>query len=256
MEENPKATMEENPTGVVPERRPLRADAERNRRRLIEAATAIFCERGLEVGVSEIAERACVGRGTLFRNFPSKEDLIAAVVVERIRESVVRGRAALDAPDPGHALFELIDQAAVRSQTDRALFDALDDEWLTNPEIRAAHNELLEMLDGLVSRAQAAGAVRRDVGAVDVLMMVKGVCEATRSFQHLDPSLAARQLDLVWSAICTPEYQRVLRGQPPTADVLEQAHPVPAPVADSDAAQPGDPESEHAAAATAPSLGA
>jgi AcrR family transcriptional regulator len=254
MEENLDWTMEENPTGVVPERRPLRADAERNRRRLIEAATTIFCERGLDVGVGEIAERACVGRGTLFRNFPSKEDLIAAVVVERIRESVDRGRAAFDDPDPGHALFELIDQAAVRSLTDRALFDALDDEWLTNSEIRAAHNELLEMLDGLVTRAQAAGAVRTDVGAVDVLMMVKGVCESTRSFQHLDPSVAARQLDLVWSAICTPEYQRVLRGQPPTAEVLEQAHPAAAATAPEPVAVDAAPEP--AAAATAPSLGA
>ena len=76
------------------ERRPLRADAERNRRRLLEAATQLFCERGLDVGVAEIAERAGVGRGTLFRNFPSKEDLIAAIVVERMGESVGRGRAA------------------------------------------------------------------------------------------------------------------------------------------------------------------
>jgi AcrR family transcriptional regulator len=119
--------MEENLEAMEAERRPLRADAERNRQRLIESATAIFSERGLEVGVGEIAERAGVGRGTLFRNFPSKEDLIAAVVVERIRESVDRGRALLSAPDPGEALFSLIDQAAGRSQTDRALFDALDD---------------------------------------------------------------------------------------------------------------------------------
>src|ERR1700733_13571425 len=109
------------------ERRPLRADAERNRRRLLDAATAIFCERGLDVGVGEIAERAGVGRGTLFRNFPSKEHLIAAIVVERMHESVQRGRAALDAPDPGEALFELIEQAVGIQQTDRALFDALDD---------------------------------------------------------------------------------------------------------------------------------
>jgi AcrR family transcriptional regulator len=224
--------MEENPEAMEAERKPLRADAERNRRRLIESATAIFCERGLEVGVGEIAERAGVGRGTLFRNFPSKEDLIAAVVVERIRESVDRGRALLGAPDPGEALFSLIDQAAGRSQTDRALFDALDDEWLSNDGIRAAHSELLGVLDQLVSRAQAAGAVRPDVGAVDVLMMVKGVCESSRSFQHLDPNVAARQLDLVWAAIATGSAQRGLRGQAPPVETLEPATPeltAPAP---------------------------
>lgn len=215
--------MVDNVEAMDVERRPLRADAERNRQRLIEAATAIFCERGLEVGVGEIAERACVGRGTLFRNFPSKEDLIAAVVVERIRDSVARGRAALEAPDPGEALFELIDQSVGRSQTDRALFEALDDAWLTNDEIRAAHSELLGVIDALLRRAQAAGAVRPDVGAVDVLMLVKGVCEANRSFQHLDPSLAGRQLDLAWAAIATAEAQRGLRGQAPSVETLERA---------------------------------
>jgi AcrR family transcriptional regulator len=214
--------MQENDQAME-ERRPLRADAERNRRRLIEAATAIFCERGLEVGVGEIAETAGVGRGTLFRNFPSKEHLIAAVVVERIRESVARGQAALEAEDPGQALFALIDASLGISRTDRALFEALDDEWLTNDEIRAAHGELLRVLDDLVTRAQASGTVREDVSAVDVLMMVKGVCESSRSFAHLDPSVSARQLDLVRAAIAAPGSAAPLRGQPPSIEDLESA---------------------------------
>src|SRR4051794_27185765 len=114
------------------EPRRLRADAERNRRRLLDAATEIFCERGLDVGVAEIAQLAGVGRGTLFRNFPSKEDLIAAIVVERMNESIARGRAALEHPDPGQALFDLIDESVGRQQTDRALFEALADTWLAN----------------------------------------------------------------------------------------------------------------------------
>jgi AcrR family transcriptional regulator len=221
---------EENPHTMEVERKPLRADAERNRRRLIDAATSIFCERGLEVGVSEIAERAGVGRGTLFRNFPSKEDLIAAIVVERMHESAARGRSMLDAPDPGEALFQMIDQSVGLQQTDHALFDALADIWLANDEIRAAHAELMGVLDALVRRAQEAGAVRDDVSAVDVLMMVKGVCEASRSFQHVDPDIAMRQLDLVRAAICTPGATRPLRGRRPTIEDLEQASaPQPAP---------------------------
>jgi AcrR family transcriptional regulator len=213
----------DNDPEMEDERRPLRADAERNRRRLLDAATEIFCERGLDVGVGEIAEQAGVGRGTLFRNFPSKEHLIAAIVVERIGESVARGRAALEAEDPGEALFTLIDQSVGRSQADRALFEALDDTWLANDEIRAAHNELLGVLDQLLGRAQTAGVVRPDVGAVDVLLMIKGVCEAARSFQHVDPRLAERQLDLVRSAISTPSAQRPLRGTPPPIEDLEPA---------------------------------
>src|SRR3979411_3073199 len=113
--------MEDNPQVMEEERRPLRADAERNRRRLIDAATAMFCERGLEVGVGEIADKAGVGRGTLFRNFPSKEHLIAGIVVERIHQMVARGQAQLDAEDPGEALFGMLDESVGLQQTDRAL---------------------------------------------------------------------------------------------------------------------------------------
>jgi len=184
------------------ERKPLRADAERNRRRLIAAATEMFCERGLEVGVGEIAERAGVGRGTLFRNFPTKEHLIAAIVVERMSELAGRGRDRMADEDPGEALFAILEESIGPAQrTDRALFEALDDAWLENEDIRAGHAELLGVLDALVSRAQAVGAIRADVGAIDVLCMTKGVCEASRHFEHLDPGIAARQFDLVRAAL-------------------------------------------------------
>jgi AcrR family transcriptional regulator len=215
--------------GMETETRPLRADAQRNRRRLLDAATEMFCERGLEVGVGEIAQRAGVGRATLFRNFPSKEHLIAAIVVERMNEAIVSGRALLDAPDAGAALFALIDEMVGRQQADRALFDAVADIWLANSEIRAAHHELIGVLESLLSRAQQAGAVRDDVGAVDVLMLVKGACEASRSFRQADSKLALRQLDLVRAAISTPGDEQRLRGRRPTIDDLERAFPSPAP---------------------------
>ena len=205
------------------EPRPLRADAQRNRRRLIEAATELFSERGLEVGVADIAARAEVGRGTLFRNFPSKEHLIAAIVVERMHESIERARAALASGDPVTALFELIESAAQRSLTDRALFDALSDTWLANDEIRGAHGEMLKVLEELVARAQDTGRVRRDVSAIDIVMLVKGVCESARHFQHLDGEIAGRQLDLVCAAISTDPADRPLRGRPPTAEDFERA---------------------------------
>lgn len=78
------------------------------------------------------------------------------------------------------------------------------------------------MLDALVTRAQASGALRADIGAVDVLMMIKGVCEAMRSFQHVDPGVGMRQLDLLWAAISAPGAQRPLRGRPPSVSDLER----------------------------------
>ena len=208
---------------VEVEPRRQRADAQRNRRRLLQAATELFSERGLEVGVADIAARAGVGRGTLFRNFPSKEHLIAAIVVERMHESIARAHAALDAGDPGEALFELIDSAINRSQSDRALLDALSDTWLANPEIRAAHAEMLTVLERLVTRAQAAGAVRDDISAIDVVIMIKGVCESARQFQHLGEEVTARQLDLVCSAISSKGTGPKLRGRAPTAEDFERA---------------------------------
>lgn len=205
--------------------RTRRADAERNRRRLLDAATQIFYERGLDVGVAEIAQQAGVGRGTLFRNFPTKEHLIAAIVVERMQESIRRGRAALDAEDPGTALFDLMDQAVVRSQGDRALFDALADTWLANEEIHAAHTEMLEVLEALLLRAQEAGAVRDDVSAVDLVMMIKGVCEAVRPFQHLSSDVALRQLDLVRAALAPQPDVAPLRGRRPTIQDLDRMAP-------------------------------
>jgi AcrR family transcriptional regulator len=206
----------------------MRADAQRNRRRLLDAATEMFCERGLEVGVGEIAQRAGVGRATLFRNFSSKEHLIAAIVVERMNEAIARGHELLEAPDAGVALFALIDEMVGRQQADRALFDAVADIWLANSEIRAAHHELIGVLESLLIRAQQAGAVREDVGAVDVLMLVKGACEASRSFRQVDSKLALRQLDLVRAAIRTPGNEQRLRGRRPTIDDLERAFPSPA----------------------------
>ncbi|MFZ0090752.1 MAG: TetR family transcriptional regulator [Solirubrobacteraceae bacterium] len=210
------------------EPRRLRADAERNRRRLLDAATEMFGERGLEVGVGEIAEAAGVGRGTLFRNFPSKEHLIAAIVVERMNESISRGRHALQSADPGGALFELIDESVGRSRTDRALFDSLDDAWLTNSEIHAVHTELLAVLDSLVRRAQEAGTVRPDISAVDVLMLIKGVCEAACAFAHVNPDVALRQVDLVRAAISAHADAPSLRGRPPAMEDLEHSLPVTA----------------------------
>ena len=208
--------MEEEP-------RRLRADAERNRRRLVEAAAEMFAERGLEVGVGEIAERAGVGRGTLFRNFASKDALVSAVVAQRIRETAQRGRERSRAPDAGTALFALIDDSLEFQQSDRTLFEALNDEYMVHPEIRAAHREVHDVIHQILVRAQADGSVRSDISAIDLVLMVKGVCESARAFQHLDAEVGMRQLGLVKAAIAAVGTDSgPLRGVPPTIEDLER----------------------------------
>jgi AcrR family transcriptional regulator len=212
-------------------RRP-RADAERNRRRLLDAAAAVFGERGLDVGVAEIAQRAGIGHGTLFRNFPSKEDLIAAIVVDQMSDAAAHGRELLDSPEPGEALFEFLDEMAGRQQQARALFEAVQETFLANREIRAAHSEIVEVLDALLARAQEVGAVRPDVKALDLLLLLKGVCETAAAFQQIDPQISERHLDLVRAALDPPAMTRMLRGRSPTLGDIERVFAPDAPARD------------------------
>jgi AcrR family transcriptional regulator len=206
--------------GMPVEERQLRADAERNRKRLLDSAQVLFRERGLDVSVAEIAEAAGVGRGTLFRNFASKEDLIEAIVAERMYEAASHGDQLLAADDPGEALFEFLAEMIGRQQLDRALFEALDETWLTKDVIRPAHAAVVEVLDRLLRRAQEAGAVRRDIGALDLLMMFKGVCTAVMAFAHVDPAIIERHLDLLRASVTMVPGAPPLRGRAPTLEDL------------------------------------
>ena len=175
------ATMSDMGT-VEEEPRRLRADAQRNRRRLLEAATELFSERGLEVGVAEIAAHAGVGRGTLFRNFPSKEHLIAAIVVERMRESIARAPRRSTPAIRAAALFELIDSAIERSaDRPRAVRCAVGHVAGQPGDPRPRTPRCWPCSSSSSTRAQAAGAVRDDISRDRVVIMIKGVCEARAS---------------------------------------------------------------------------
>ncbi len=203
-------------------RRP-RADAERNRRRLLDAAAAVFGERGLDVGVAEIAQRAGVGRGTLFRNFPTKEDLIAAIVVDQMNDAAARGRELLEAPDAGEALVRVPRGDGGAPAAGRGLFEAVQDDFLANREIREAHAAIVGCSMPCSRAPRMAGAVRPDVRALDVLLLIKGVCETAAAFQQLDPRISERHLDLVRAALAPPATAHMLRGRSATLDDLERA---------------------------------
>jgi AcrR family transcriptional regulator len=216
-------------TEVLPgiERR-QRADAARNRERLLEAASLCFRERGLDVGVTEIAERAGVGRATLFRNFPTKSDLVIAIILERIREAISTGRQLLAEGEPrGGLLGSLIQPLAEGQQMDRALFEGVaTDEWMANPEIQAGHREMIEVLDALIAADHAAGTVRGDIGAFDVLMLIKGACKVAADLTGDEGQRAlSRQLTLIQSAISAQAAEACpLPGAPLTFEEIDAAH--------------------------------
>lgn len=154
--------------------RPRRADAERNRSRILAAASELFAERGLDASMPELAERAGVGVGTLYRAFPDKDHLLGAVMAERLRWLAGEIEAALAAPDPWTAFTDVIWKGATLHVKDRAFHQCMRGA-LELPEVREARGYTLDGFQRLIERAQAAGAMRGDVVAEDIPMLMAGV---------------------------------------------------------------------------------
>jgi AcrR family transcriptional regulator len=159
--------------------RPLRADARRNRDRVLEAARAAFGAEGSDVSLDEIARRAGVGAGTVYRHFPTKEALFEAVVFDRIGELVEEARALLDDLDPGSAFWSFVERLAREGALKRDLVEALAHEGIhlqlgEAPIVTA----LMDVLAELLRRAQRAGAVRSDISVDDVLAVLTGAAYA------------------------------------------------------------------------------
>src|SRR3954465_12116586 len=140
----------------------LRADAERNRRLIVEAAAQAFAEEGFDVGVAGIARRAGVGNATVFRRFPTKDALFDAIVEDRIAELDAAASAALEVDDPWEALVQFLETGAAMQARNRGFFQATEQRLLEHPEILEKHRCVVDHVEPLVARAQAAGVLRDD----------------------------------------------------------------------------------------------
>jgi AcrR family transcriptional regulator len=177
-----------------PERR-QRADAARNRARVLEVAYQTFAAEGLSVPIDEIARRAGVGAGTVYRHFPTKEALFVAVVDDRMQRLVDDGRALLESDEPGEALFNYLRSIVLQwGAADRGLVDALAgygvDIATAAPD---AEDAFLVVLDELLRAAQRAGAARQDIGVREVKAILVG-CQAMEAYNS---ALAERVTDVV-----------------------------------------------------------
>jgi AcrR family transcriptional regulator len=163
----------------------LRSDAQRNLDRILEAASDAFAEAGPDVTIDEIARRAGVGHGTVFRRFPTKEALRAAVVRARLDELLARADALLERPDAGDALEEFVWAAAETTRRDRALFEGIErcDSFAAVSE---AKHELHAKVDKLIKRARREGAVRRDLDARDLGALVGAAIQASQHAERDD----------------------------------------------------------------------
>ena len=150
---------------------PLRADAQRNLERVLDAAAELFAERGCDVSVDEIAHRAGVGHATVFRRFPTKDALISAVVSKQIRELTAFVEDALAEEDAGEAFRSFVWHAGEMHARDRGLHEGFTRCGGVS-DVAEAKAELNALIDQLIARAQAAGALRKDVSADDVSTLV------------------------------------------------------------------------------------
>lgn len=160
----------------------LRADAERNRERILCAARAAFAEQGLHVSTNEIARRAGVGVATLFRRFPTRDDLVAATFADKMADYRAAIEDALADPDPWHGFCGYIERICQMQADDRAFADFLTMTFPTAKELQDDRNCSSERLAELLERAKATGRLRPDFVHQDVpliLMANAGVITAT-----------------------------------------------------------------------------
>jgi AcrR family transcriptional regulator len=159
--------------------RPLRADARRNRERVLEAAESVLATEGVSVPIDEVARRAGVGVGTVYRQFPTKEALLEAIMLRRMEKLVEDARSRTGAEDPGAAFFGFLEHLVDEATRKRDLADALAGAGIDLGERSASvGQELTGVVAELLDRAQRSCAVRADVGMPELFGLVAGTCMA------------------------------------------------------------------------------
>jgi AcrR family transcriptional regulator len=176
---------------------PLRADAERNRQRLLAAAKELFAERGLDVTLDEIARRAGVGTGTAYRRFPNKDALIEALMVDRINELGAIAQECLEEPDPWRGLTGYFERSLALQVADRGLKDVLFSPGRGHERIAHARQALAPIVSRLVQRAVEAGAVRSDFATTDVPLITFMLHTLVDFGRDVEPELYKRYLAIV-----------------------------------------------------------
>jgi AcrR family transcriptional regulator len=179
----------------------VRADARRNRDLLLQAAQDAFAEEGIAVPLDQIARRAGVGPGTLYRHFPTKEALFEAVVHERLRQLVTHAKESVTAADPGAAFFDFVAHMVHEAAPKQDLVDALGGAGAdVRTAVAATAGELRDEVGHLLTRAQQCGAVRPDLTAADLMTLMAGLLHALRARPHdqADPT----DRNLLVSVLC------------------------------------------------------
>ena len=157
------------------ETKPLRADARRNRAAIVKAARKVFSDKGQDAQMDDIARRAKVGVGTVYRHFPTKEALLEELVRESFRELAQIWMAALEDPDPWDTFVDVMRRSAELHAGDRAFSEVIAEAKMAVADRAASETGLNDSLMDLVKRCQAAGAMRQDVTLEDLQSLFCGL---------------------------------------------------------------------------------
>ncbi|MFH8608199.1 TetR/AcrR family transcriptional regulator [Streptomyces sp. NPDC018029] len=189
----------------APADRQPRADARRNRERIVAAARDAFAEAGPEASLNEIARRAGVGPGTLYRHFPTRPALLTAVLKDRIDALCARAEELLTADSPDEALAEWLRAFLAHARVHQGLGSALLIEEAERPDALGfdCQQRIQDAAHRLLARAQHSGTARPDLTAADLLQLVVGIALST-AHATADPSQPARLLALTLDAVRHP----------------------------------------------------
>lgn len=198
---------------MTPTSRELRADAARNRELLLRAAEEVFAEHGLDAAVAEVAARAGVGKGTFFRHFANKDELIATIVRTHVEALDAIGRELLEADDPGEALMSFLSTVAQRQQERDLSFLLPASE--SDPEIAALRERLFDTIGALVDRAKEVGVLRSDITGIDVILLSCAPNHVVAYLGEAPPELWRRYLAIIFDGL-RPAGAHTLPTPPPS----------------------------------------
>jgi AcrR family transcriptional regulator len=182
----------------------LRADAEQNRERILDAARAIFAERGIDVTREAIAQRAGVGMATLRRRYPTRADLLADVFEEKMWRFATGARKALQDPDPWHAFCRYVSSLCAMQTSDRGLCDVLTMTFPSATKFEMARSQAYDDFCELIRRAQAAGALREDFAPEDLIILLMANAGVVVAAGQAAPRSAPRLVGYLLQAFAAP----------------------------------------------------
>jgi AcrR family transcriptional regulator len=177
----------------------VRADARRNRARILAAADEVFAENGPAASTEQIATRAGVASGTIFRHFPTKQALLQAIMKDLLQRLIDEADALAADGDPETALSEFFTRTVEQAARKHTVIDLLTQSGM-DPRIAEAVRLLHDGVHRLLARAQAAGAVRPDVGADEVVVLLAAMCQAT-AHSGWNAELQSRTLEIIFQGL-------------------------------------------------------